>query len=63
MIRYKAWHAWALNNFEAVLYYKLKLAAVGAGVAGSADDADGSLAGVEGGDHISNGSSVASPPG
>ena len=59
--RYKAWHAWALNNFEAVLYYKLKLAAVGSGA--SADDADGSLAGAEGGDLVSNGSSVASPPG
>ena len=58
---YKAWHAWALNNFEAVLYYKLKLAAVTSG--GGTEDADGSLNGAEGGDLVSNGSSVASPPG
>ena len=59
--RYKAWHAWALNNYEAILYYKLKLANVGSG--GSVDDAEGVPSGVEAGDLASNGSSIPSPPG
>jgi len=61
---YKAWHAWALNNFEAVSYYKQKLAAFSNAAGGSVDDVDASFSAVEGGDHVSNASgSISSPQG